>query len=815
MLADYGADVLKVERPGTGDPARAYGPFPGDIPHPDKSGLFLHLNTNKKSITLDFSTDTGRAILYDLVLGADVVVENFSPSVKERLGFTYDDLAAVNPGIVLCSISNFGQTGPYRDWKAVDMTMYAFSGQMNGSGQLDSAPLKTADLLMQGQAGSGASAAIVAAAMHQRRTGTGQAIDLAIAEISVGSADRRMTALIGYQYTGDMAIRDVMLPAALPIGFYPCADGYVCMTVAPPARWTRYVDLLGKPELKDDPRFQDPMVFSRPEIKDELDLYLFTWLAENGKQEAMEQAQQHRIAGTAINSTVDSLNDPHLKARGYFVEAEHPKAGRLPYPGASLFLDGGRLRVEDHRAPARRAQRGDLLGAAGHDQARNRAAPLGGGRMSTALPLSHIRVLDLTLIWAGPYAVTQLGDLGAEIIRVESLQHHITNTRGFVPWPKTKEEVVSLGYLGGLYAGHDAGTRPWNKHGMFNGLGRNKKSMTVDMTRPEGVEIVHDLVKVCDVLVENNTVGLLERFGLDWETVHRINPAMVYVTMPIHGLSGPYGDYMGFGPNGEAISGLLSLRGYDDSDITTSGNSNHMDTTSGMAAAYAALMALYERDETGVGRFVEVSQVEHLMTMIGAPLMDAAMNGRAQTTLGNRDPVRAPQNAYPCAGEDRWVALSVGSDQEWDGLCHAIGRADLIEDARFEDAASRQANRDALDEIISAWTSQRDSRAAMNDLQAHGVPASMVANERDLYDDPHLRDRGFFHEKTQEDCGTHRYPGHTFKLSKTPLRFDTAPPLLGEHNPYVYRELLGVSPSDYRRLEEEKHIGMDYVPEVR
>ena len=251
---------------------------------------------------------------------------------------------------MLCSISNFGQTGPYRDWKAVDMTMYAFSGQMNGSGQLDRPPLKTADLLMQGQAGSGAATAITAAAMHRRRTGEGQAIDLAIAEISVGSADRRMTALIGYQYTSDMAIRDVMLPAALPVGFYPCADGYVCLTVAPPARWTRYVDLLGKPELKDDPRFQDPMVFSRPEIKDELDLHLFTWLGENGKQEAMEQAQEHRIAGTAINSTVDALNDRHLKARGYFVEADHAKAGRLPYPGASLFLDGDGFDLK-HTAP--------------------------------------------------------------------------------------------------------------------------------------------------------------------------------------------------------------------------------------------------------------------------------------------------------------------------------------------------------------------------------------------------------------------------------------------------------------------------------
>ena len=432
------------------------------------------------------------------------------------------------------------------------MTMYAFSGQMNGSGQMESPPLKTADLLMQGQAGSGASTAITAAAMHQRRTGEGQAIDLAIAEVSVGSADRRMTALIGYQYTGEMAIRDVMLPAALPVGFYPCADGYVCLTVAPPARWTRYVDLLGKPELKDDPRFQDPMVFSRPEIKDELDLYLFTWLGENGKQEAMEQSQEHRIAGTAINSTVDALNDRHLEARGYFVEADHAKAGRLPYTGASPLSRRRRLRLK-RTAPCSASTTRRSTRAPRHDQARDRPAPLGGGRMT--LPLSHIRVLDLTLIWAGPYAVTHLGDLGAEIIRVESLQHHITNTRGFVPWPKTKEEVLSLGYLGGMYADQDPGARPWNKHGMFNALGRNKKSMTVDMTRPDGVEIVHDLVKVCDVLVENNTVGLLERFGLDWETVHRINPAMVYVTMPIHGLSGPYHDYMGFGPNGEAIAG--------------------------------------------------------------------------------------------------------------------------------------------------------------------------------------------------------------------------------------------------------------------
>ena len=428
------------------------------------------------------------------------------------------------------------------------------------------------------------------------------------------------------------------------------------------------------------------------------------------------------------------------------------------------------------------------------------------------LPLSRIRVLDLTLIWAGPYAVMTLGDLGAEIIRVESLQHHITNTRGFIPWPKSKEEVAPnvRGYVDG-----EPGKRPWNRYAIFNSLGRNKLSMTADMTRREGREVLHELVKVCDILIENNSRGLLDTFSLDYATVNKINPTMIYITMPLFGLSGPYTNYMGFGSNGEAVSGVLSLRGHDPEDRMRMGGTNHMDLTSGIAAAYAALLGLYERDRSGKGRFIEVSQVEHLVHQIGGPMMDAAMNGRARAPLGNRDPVRAPQGVYPCRGADRWVALSVGTDEEWAGLCQALRRPELRSDPRYGSNRARQAHHDELDAAIGQWTMTRESGEAMEALQACGVPAAMVATDADVLEDPHLKARRFFHEMCQADSGTHRYPGHSFKLSRTPLRFDSPPPLLGEHNDYVYRELLGKPAEEIQRLTEEKHIGMDYIPDVR
>ena len=427
--------------------------------------------------------------------------------------------------------------------------------------------------------------------------------------------------------------------------------------------------------------------------------------------------------------------------------------------------------------------------------------------------LSDIRVLDFTLIWAGPYGVMLLGDLGAEIIRVESTQKHIVNTRGFFPKP-TRKMVDSLGSLGRLYPDMEPGEAPWNRHALFHSLGRNRASMTVDLRTEEGQAVIHELVRVSDVIFDNNSRGLLDSFNLDYQTVRALNPALVYVSMPIFGLDGPYNEYIGFGPNAEGLAGFSSLRGYMDSDLTVIGNTNHMDATSGVAAAYAALMALHERDRTGKGQLIEFDQMEHMIHQIGGPLMDAVMNGRAQHGLGNRDAVRAPQGVYPCRGHDRWVALSIGTDAEWHALCELIGLPELVSDERYEGNIARQRRHDEIDQAISEWTSKEEPGRLVELLQDRGVPSALVATDKDVYDDPHMEARGFFTWAEHPECGRHRYPGHPFKYSESPLRFEAPPPLLGQHNDLVYRELLGKPDVEVQRLKDLGHIGNAYTEEA-
>ena len=335
LLADYGADVVKVERPGTGDPSRGYGPFPSDIPHPERSGTFLHLNTNKRGITLNLQTQPGAAILRELARTADVLLESFAPGVMDRLGLDYASLSRLNPSLVMCSLTNYGQTGPYRDYKATDMTVYAHAGLSHTLGVPDREPLKSVDHLIEYQAGSTAAAAIIAASLHRRWTGDGQHVDVSLFEVGSGSADRRMTRTLGYEYTGALGTRQP--PGTMPSGAaIPCMDGYVLFTVSPPSRWARLFHMLGATELGEGGGSSLPGMVS----EDELAALLYPFCLERTKQQVMEASQAHGVPATAINSPSDILSDPHLAERGYFVEADHPEAGRLSFAGRALFFNG-------------------------------------------------------------------------------------------------------------------------------------------------------------------------------------------------------------------------------------------------------------------------------------------------------------------------------------------------------------------------------------------------------------------------------------------------------------------------------------------
>lgn len=344
LFADYGADVIKIERPDGGDPARRLGPFYHDKPHLEGSGLFLHLNTNKKSVTLNLKSEAGRRILLELVRDADILVENFSPRVMPSLGLDYEALERINRRLVYTSISNFGQTGPYRDYKMTEITMYALGGTMQTTGMPDRPPLKLGLTVESIYAGMVSAAATMGAFMGAVTTGAGQHVDLSLMEIMAGNQDRAVQGHMMYQYAGNSrggwarTGGGSMGRNILPVGVYPCADGYVQFFTLQPL-WDRVCRMIDRPDLIDDPYFTAPENFNNnPEVKAEFDAILLEWLMRHTKREVMEKSQSVGYMCGAINTMEDVFADPHLAARGFFVEVDHPYTGPLRYPGAQFKM---------------------------------------------------------------------------------------------------------------------------------------------------------------------------------------------------------------------------------------------------------------------------------------------------------------------------------------------------------------------------------------------------------------------------------------------------------------------------------------------
>ena len=428
------------------------------------------------------------------------------------------------------------------------------------------------------------------------------------------------------------------------------------------------------------------------------------------------------------------------------------------------------------------------------------------------LPLEGIRVVDITVAWSGPFATMLLADLGAEVIRVENRRHFPPATRGTMARP-TKS--VMAGSVGASYPNREAGERPWNRFSWFNSMGRNKLSMTVDLAQPKGLEIVKDLIKISDIFVENNPPGTMDKLGLGYHVLKKVKPDLIMICMSAFSNSGPYRDYKGFAPVMEALLGHTWLRGYQNSDPTQTGVPvYHADACGGATAAFAALVALYHRKQTGEGQFIELSQAESMIPHLGEAIMDYTMNQREQGPLGNRSPFKAPQGCYKCKGDDKWVNISIGSDEEWEKFCQILGNPGWTKDERFSDMLVRYKNHDELDQIIEEWTKGHEPYEIMHLLQKEGIPCGPVLSEGDALSDPHLKERAFFLQLSHSEAGTHPHPGFLWKMSQTPPVVKSPTPCLGEHNDYVYRELLGKGEEEITQLKKEGHIGTDYLPQI-
>ncbi len=339
LLADYGADVIKIERPGAGDPSRGMGPFLGDDPHPDKSGLFLHLNTSKRGVTLNLTSGSGRKLFRELLDGVDILVESFAPRVMPSLGQAYEELEKVNPKLVMTSISNFGQSGPYRDFKASELILYGMGGAMNETGTLDRYPLKKGGNVIQYQAGTIAAVATMLALFSSRLQGIGQHVDVPIFESQMGTIDRRMSHLLSYQYNGETSYRPDPLqePAGFPVGVYACNDGFF-QIAGGFVFWSRICQMMDRPDLADDPGFNTPQGQRDSENLERFSVIWYPWIAEHTKLEIVTAGQAAGVLCGPISTSEDLLNEPHWKERGFWEEIEHPVAGKITYPGAPFKM---------------------------------------------------------------------------------------------------------------------------------------------------------------------------------------------------------------------------------------------------------------------------------------------------------------------------------------------------------------------------------------------------------------------------------------------------------------------------------------------
>ncbi|MEE9278667.1 MAG: CoA transferase, partial [Myxococcota bacterium] len=627
LLADLGADVIKVEPP-EGDVARQLGPYPGDAPHPEKSGLFFYLNCNKRSVVLDLATAAGRRDLLALAARANLVVESFAPGTLDRLGLGWQELRGLRSDLSLLSISSFGQDGPYRDHKLTELVLYGFAGEMYSMGAPDREPVKMAGTAALFESGSACATAALATLLSSRRHGIGQHVDVSLAETHLGGCDRRHATAIAYQFSGRRTARSVEGRLGLPGGIYRCADGYVDFTAAG-IRPDRVVDLLRGADWLADPRFGDSDELLKPETIAAWNSHFGSWCMARTKREIWAEARRAKVLCGPLFAMQDLFEDEHFRARGFWVSIEHPELGRVTLPGRPFALEraGWQLR---RPAPLLGQHTAEVLDELSRSPAHAPAPPRPAARRSSGerpRPLEGVRVIDLCVVWAGPFATMLLGDLGAEVIKPENQFVWQPMTRGGSARPD-KGMLQYTNAWGGGYPRNEPGARPWNYSPTFVSLYRNKKSFTVDLRQPEGLDVLARLVALSDVVYENNATGTLEKLGISYDWLREANPSIIFVQVPAYGSSGAYADARALGVHLEGVMGHTLLRGYEDADPSTNSAIFSGDYLAGTQGALAVMAALRHRDRSGEGQRIEIAQAENAAGMFTQAIMDYSLNGR-------------------------------------------------------------------------------------------------------------------------------------------------------------------------------------------
>ncbi len=822
VLGDLGADVIAVEPPG-GNPARYRAPFWHDREGLETSLFWLAYGANKRSVTLDLHRAQDQERFRHLVLTADVVIESFPPDYLDDLGLGYAELSQAHPQLIMTSITPFGQTGPRRHYRATDLITMAMGGSAFLIGEPGRAPLRIGFPQAELHAGAEAGVATLLALHYRNQAGVGQHIDVAAQSCIVWALmNASHFAALGQPTRHRFGAYRESLPGRHRI-IFPCKDGYVsALFFGGPfgargchgfVRWMAEFHMAPAHLLETDWDTWDDVYLAelgeaaQQEI-DRVECALADFFVHFTMRELYEQALERRLMLAPIAHAQTIMDDPHLAARNYFVPLYHPALGdTLSFPGPfaqcsatplSIRRSAPRLGEHNHAILAHERGWSDETVRA-HADAAARVVPAAWPRpavppghdvsVSRQLqpkrdrqPLQHVRVLDLTWYATGPIGTKYLADHGAEVIKVESALKP-DGLRQAPPWRGSYEDL--------------------NTSQFFANYNTSKRSIALNLTTLEARQLVKRLVcEWADVVVESFTPGIMAKWGLDYPALQRLRPNLIMLSTCMQGQTGPHAHYAGFGNMLAAICGFYHLTGYLDSGPMPVYGA-YTDFVACRFAGLVLLAALEHRRRTGEGQHIDLSQYETSLHFLTPTLLDYAANGRLAQRQGNTCATAAPHGIYRCKGEDRWCAIAVTNEAEWQAFCTVLGHPSWTRRSCFVTMASRLRHVLELDRRVEAWTRKLPSLTVMEMLQQSGVPAGVVQNGADLYRDPQLRHCGFFVELAHARMGWVPYEGHSFHLSESPGALWSPAPLLGEHTTTVLRDILRLPAATIAQLEAQ------------
>lgn len=774
LLGDHGADVVKVEGL-EGDISRRRGPFPDGEADPEKSGTFLAYNLNKRGICLDLDSEEGLESLLSLLSWADILVHNYSRLRALELGIDPETIKDAHPSLIVVSITPFGITGPHRDYYGEDITIANAGGWANlcpkTHNDPDLPPLK----VFGQQCGllAGINGALTALAMCRdvRRSGVGEYIDFSAQEYVASALEGGIPT---YTYLGNVPSRYAKRASA-PWRIYKTKNSHIFLVVIEQDQWERLVTLMGNPDWADLEVFADKA--SRGDNADMVNMFVEEFTSEWDTNELFHTGQKRRICFAPVAGFEQLRSNEHAQARGFFVPVDHPVAGTIEYFCPTVLTKSGRAAYK-RPAPLLGEHTQEVL-----EQASDHIETTLTASGEPRLPLTGVRVVDLSWVWAGPFCAMNLAFLGAEVIRVESEARPDLYRRG---------KSVPPGMEPGL-----------NRSGMFNQWNQSKSSVAVDLSKPEGKEITKALIAEADVVVQNFATGVLERLGLGYEVLKELNPGIILASISGFGQTGPYSNYLAYGPAFAALSGLSAMSGFRGSVGGEELGVSVPDPTAGVTTALAIVSALEKREQTGAGEHLDIGLWECTQALTAEGWMEYAFNRRQPEPNGNRDRWMAPHGCFPSKGDDKWVSIVCAGDTQWRALCMIIDPS-LVDDDRFSSLENRKANEDALEELVISWTCERDRWDITRQLQAAGIATFPSFSCKDIIEDEHMNERGYVERLNHPEVGRMAHCGIPWRLQRRSNGVGQPAPCLGADTDRLLSDLLGYDSSKIEQLHQDK-----------